>query len=168
MESTQLASQLPTCVVTVLVVIVPGVGNVETVVIVEKAAVLLAVLVVVSVLVMLVVLLVLLTLVVLDVLDVLVVTVLAAPPPVVDAVVLNATVLLALVPVPIHPTEPAMHDENDAILGPINQSSPNCPLYGSRYEAALEGRWSMPEIATIGLGWVGPAVLTILISAHCT
>lgn len=165
MESTQLASQLPTCVVTVLVVIVPGVGNVETVVIVEKAAVLLAVLVVVSVLVMLVVLLVLLTLVVLDVL---VVTVLAAPPPVVDAVVLNATVLLALVPVPIHPTEPAMHDENDAILGPINQSSPNCPLYGSRYEAALEGRWSMPEIATIGLGWVGPAVLTILISAHCT
>jgi len=165
MESTQLASQLPNCVVTVLVVIVPGVGNVETVVIVEKAAVLLAVLVVVPVLVMLVVLLVLLTLVVLDVL---VVTVLAAPPPVVDAVVLNTTVLLALVPAPIHPTEPAMHGEKDATLGPTNQSSPNCPLYGSRYEEALEGRWAMPEIATIGLGLVGPAVLTILISAHCT
>jgi len=108
---------------------------------------------------------VLLMLVVLDVL-VVVVVVVATPPPVVEALVLIAVVLRVLIPVPMHPAEPALHDENDATLGPTNQLSPNCPLYGLRYEEALEGRWPMPEIATIGLGLVGPALLTILISAH--
>jgi hypothetical protein len=150
--------------VTVLFVIVLVAGKVETVVVVETEAVLLAVLVVLPVLTMIVVLLVLLTLRMLEV--VVVTVVLATGPLVVDALVLIAAVLLALFPVPIHPAEPAMHDENDATLGPTNQSSPNCPLYGSRYEEALEGRWAMPEIATIGLGLVGPALLTILISAH--
>jgi hypothetical protein len=71
-------------------------------------------------------------------------------------------------PTPIQPERPALHDENDAISGPTNQSSPNCPLYGLRYEEALEGKCSMPEIAIMGLGFVGPALLTILISAHWT
>jgi hypothetical protein len=33
---------------------------------------------------------------------------------------------------PMQPEVPTLHDENDAILGPTNQSSPNCPLYGLR------------------------------------
>lgn len=80
--------------------------------------------------------------------------------------------VFVIVPVPtstpMQPEVPALHDENAAILGPTSQSSPNCPLYGLRYEEALEGKCSMPEIATMGLGFVGPALLSILISAHWT
>lgn len=41
-------------------------------------------------------------------------------------------VLVVVVPVPgstpIQLEEPTLHDVNDAMLGPINHSSPNCPL----------------------------------------
>lgn len=37
-------------------------------------------------------------------------------------------VLLPGSPTPIQPEAPAMHDENDATVGPSNHSSPNCPL----------------------------------------
>jgi hypothetical protein len=53
------------------------------------------------------------------------IVVLVAPPRVVDELVLVAVALLAPTPVPIHPAEPTLHDENDATLGPISHWSPN-------------------------------------------
>jgi len=97
---------------------------------------------------------------------VVVTVVVVTPPLMVETLVLIAVVLRVLIPVPMHPAEPTLHDENDATLGPTNQLSPNCPLYGLRYDEASKGRCSIPAIATIGLGIVGPAVLSILMSAH--
>jgi hypothetical protein len=141
MESTQVSSQLPTLVVNVFVVIVLVVGRAVTDVVIEKPARLLSVLVTLPVLVVLVVLLMLLVLLMTAVLDVAVVLVgVATLSRVVEALVLIAVVLLVLIPVPTHPAEPALHDENEATLGPTNQLSPNCPLYGLRYEEALDGK----------------------------
>jgi hypothetical protein len=47
------------------------------------------------------------------------------------AVLLRTVVVPATSP-PMQPEEAALHGENDAMSGPTNQSSPNCPLYGLR------------------------------------
>jgi len=103
--------------------VVPSVVALVVVVNVVESAALLAVLVVLLVVLVLLVLLVLLiVLAVLDALVVLValVAIMVLATPVVEELVLVVDVLLVPIPTPTHPTEPGLHDENDATLGPTN------------------------------------------------